>query len=283
MGKLGFGYWFVLFLDDQIMERIQRNWWWIYSLVSGIAMVFYMSAWMTAERMVNIFMGHIPMPIVAMAAISSALFYLILRWPKHQRKSPYRFASLYGFVLSAAAYIIQSAQLSPQSAFSALPIVMIVTAGLMALVYYPRALLKNIVWSSRDIYFFKTFSVAWCWSVWATMPMMFQEVHFFWSAFVVSFLLISALVIITDINENRESQSNRSMWMSVFFLALLAEVVIQLGFSAKISPGWIALCVMIPFVVFWTKKKLLTALSVDLSLIFFYGMMSINAWLNLLP
>jgi len=91
------------------------------------------------------------------------------------------------------------------------------------------------------------------------------------------------LVIITDINENRESQSNGSMWMSVFLLALLAEVVIQLGFSAKISPGWIVLSVMIPFVVFWTKKKLLTALSVDLSLVFFYGMMSINAWLNLLP
>ena len=283
MGKFGFDYRFVLFLDDQIMERIQRNWWWIYSLVSGIAMVFYMSAWMTAERMVNIFMGHIPMPIVAMAAISSALFYLILRWPKHHRKSPYRFATLYGFVLSAAAYIIQSSQLNPQSALSTLPIVMIVSAAVMALVYYPKALLKMITWSSRDVYFLKTFSVAWCWSVWATIPMMFQEVHFFWSAFLVSFLLISALVIITDINENRESQSNGSMWMSVFLLALLAEVVIQLGFSAKISPGWSVLSVMIPFVVFWTKKKLLTALSVDLSLVFFYGMMSINAWLNLLP
>jgi hypothetical protein len=265
------------------MERIQRNWWWIYSLVSGIAMVFYMSAWMTAERMVNIFMGHIPMPIVAMAAISSALFYLILRWPKDQRKSPYRFATLYGFVLSAAAYIIQSAQLGSHTSISALPIFMIVSAAVMALVYYPKALLKMITWSSRDVYFIKTFSVAWCWSVWATIPMMFQAVHFFWSAFVVSLLLISALVMITDINENRESQSSRSMWLGVFLLALLAEVVIQLGFSAKISPGWVLLCILIPFVVFWTKKKLLTALSVDVSLVLFYGMMSINAWLNLLP
>jgi hypothetical protein len=91
------------------------------------------------------------------------------------------------------------------------------------------------------------------------------------------------LVMITDINENRESQSSRSMWLGVFLLALLAEVVIQLGFSAKISPGWVLLCILIPFVVFWTKKKLLTALSVDVSLVLFYGMMSINAWLNLLP
>ncbi len=266
-----------------MIGTIQRNWWWIYSLVSGVAMVFYMSAWMTAERMVNIFIGHIPKAIVAMAAISSALFYLILRWPKHQRKSPYRFATLYGFVLSAGAYIIQSSQLSSSATFLALPIVMIVSAALMALVYYPKALLNKISWSSRDVYFVKTFSVAWCWSVWATLPMMFQEVHFFWSAFIVSFLFITALVMITDINENRGSQAVRRMWLGVFLLALMAEVVIQLGFSAKISPGWIVLSVMIPFVVFWTKKKLLTAFSVDLSLVFFYWMVSINAWLNLLP
>lgn len=265
------------------MEGIQRNWWWIYSLVSGIAMVFYISAWMTAERMVNVFMGHIPAAILAMAAVSSALFYLVLRWPKGNRKSPYRFASMYGFLLSAAAYVIQSFQLSAQNAISVLPFVMIGSGAIIALVYYPRALLKRIEWSGRDVYVVKTFSVAWCWSVWATIPMMFQEVRFFWSAFVVSFLLICALVIITDINEHRESHSRRSMWMGVFLLTLLAEVFIQVGFSAKISPGWMLLCVLIPSLVFWSRKKMLTALSVDLSLVFFYGMMSINSWLNLLP
>jgi hypothetical protein len=268
---------------DQVMEKIQQNWWWIYSLVSGIAMVFYISAWMTAERMVNVFMGHIPTAILVMAAVSSALFYLVLRWPKGNRKSPYRFASMYGFLLSAGAYVIQSFQLSGATSVTFLPLAMIGSAAIIALVYYPKALLKQIEWSGRDFYVVKTFSVAWCWSVWATIPMMFQEVRFFWSAFAVSFLLICALVIITDINENRESHSRRSMWMGVFLLTLLAEVWIQVGFSAKISPGWMVLCVLIPTFVFWTKKKLLTALSVDLSLVFFYGMMSVNAWLNLLP
>lgn len=265
------------------MEKIQQNWWWIYSLVSGIAMVFYISAWMTAERMVNLFMGHIPTAILVMAAVSSALFYLVLRWPKGNRKSPYRFASMYGFLLSAAAYVIQSFQLNAVGSLGILPIVMIGSAAIIALVYYPKALLKQVEWSGRDVYFFKTFSVAWCWSVWAMIPMMFQEVQFFWSAFVVSFLLISALVMITDINDNREKASFGSKWLGVFLLALLAEVVIQVGFSAKINPGWILLCVMVPFLVFWTQKKLLTALSVDLSLVLFYGMMSVNAWLNLLP
>ncbi|MEN9332875.1 MAG: hypothetical protein RLY35_55 [Bacteroidota bacterium] len=265
------------------MERLQRNWWWIYSLVSGGAMVFYISAWMTAERMVNLVIGHLPMTIVSMAAVSSALFYLILRWPKDQRSSPYRFAALYGFVLSAGAYIVQSAQLRSTEQSLLLPTLMIASAAIVAFVYYPKAFLKRIQWSSRNIYFLKTFSVAWCWSVWATIPMMFIEVRFFWSAFIVSILLIAALVMITDINESRIKHSLRARWMGVFLLALLAEVMIQLGFSAKIGPGWMVLCVTIPFVVFWTKKKLLTALFVDLSLVFFYGMMSINAWLNLLP
>jgi hypothetical protein len=265
------------------METLQRNWWWIYSLVSGVAMVFYISAWMTAERMVNIDMGHLSATIVAMAAISSALFYLILRWPKDQRKSPYRFAALYGFVLSAGAYLVQSAQLRSSEQQLVLPTLMITSAAIVALVYYPKAFLKRIQWSSRNIYFIKTFSVAWCWSVWATIPMMFIEVRFFWSSFFVSILLIAALVMVTDINENRESHSLRARWVSVFLLALLAEIVVQLGFSAKISPGWIVLCVSIPFLIFWTRKRLLTALFVDLSLVFFYGMMSINAWLNLLP
>jgi len=246
-------------------------------------MVFYISAWMTAERMVNLFFGHVQVTILTMAAISSALFYLVLRWPKNQRKSPYRFAAMYGFFLSAGAYVVQSYQLGTHRTLTILPIVMIGLAAVVALLYYPKALVKQIKWSGRDIYIVKTMSVAWCWSVWATIPMMFQEVGFFWSAFVVSFLLISALVLITDINESREQSSIKSMWLSVFLLALTAEVVVQLGFNAKISPGWILSSVLIPFVVFWSNKRLLTALSVDLSLVLFYGMMSVNAWLNLLP
>ena len=267
------------------MESIKRNWWWLYSLISGIAMVFYLSAWVTLERAMGA-VKPIPMEIIAMGALSSALFYMILRWPKEHRKSPYRFAALYGALLSSGAYVIQCQQFS-SSNNNAIAWLLILSACAIAAMYAPGAILKQMQGGIRKYYLAKTCAVAWCWSVWALLPLLFLNTPQIAHLFGISFLFISGMVIITDALDGHERQlffARRLQWLTVVMgLIFSAEVILHIAFKHHVISFGLVLSALPALVFSQTRYRLLAAFLVDGGLMIWYVFLSWNAVLQTLP
>ncbi len=267
------------------MEIIKKNWWWIYSVVSGIAMVFYLSAWVTLERTLNE-VQQIPFEIIAMGALSSALFYMILRWPKQHRKSPYRFATLYGSILSSGAYIVQCHQI--QSSTSGIFTWLALTIALVvALLYAPGTLIKKLDGGIRQNYLTKTFAVAWCWTVWALLPLIFIHAPHIEFLFSISFFFISALVIITDALDQGERNvffARRYLWVSVvLFLILISEGLLRYGFGYHVIPLGLFASAIPAILLAQTSYRLLAAFLVDFGLVIWYVFLTWNAFTQTLP
>ncbi|MEN9947735.1 MAG: hypothetical protein RL106_558 [Bacteroidota bacterium] len=267
------------------MEWIRKNWWWIYSLVSGVAMVFYLSAWATLCRTIGD-LKQIPFEIIAMGALSSALFYMILRWPKQHRSSPYRFATLYGAILSAGAYVVQCHQIRSIE-FSIWPWVLLVFALILAMIYAPGSLVKKWDGGIRKFYLAKTFAVAWCWTVWALLPLLFIQAPKIEVLFLISFLLIAGMVIITDALDSEERTpflAKKYNWISVVLLLIIfSEAMLKYGFGHHIMPFGLLLSA-IPAIVFsQTKFRLLAAFLVDFGLVMWYMFLNWNAFVQTLP
>ncbi len=267
------------------MESIRKNWWWIYSVVSGLAMVFYLSAWVTLGRTLGE-IQQIPFEIIAMGALSSALFYMILRWPKQQRSSPYRFATLYGAVLSAGAYIVQCHEIRSFDV-GAWPWGLLIFALILAGVYAPGSLVKKWDGGIRKFYLAKTIAVAWCWTVWALLPLLFLNIPRMPILFVISFLFIAAMVIITDALDRVERSdflAKRHKWITVvLLLVLFSEAILRLGFEYHVMPLGL-LFSAIPAIVFsQTNFRLLAAFLVDFGLVIWYVFLTWNAFVQTLP
>lgn len=267
------------------MEGIRRNWWWLYSVVSGLAMVFYLSAWVTLERNLGE-VKQIPLEIIAMGALSSALFYMILRWPKQHRKSPYRFATLYGAMLSAGAYVVQCHNIQTNGV-GVWPWVALIMAMLMAVVYAPGALNQQWDGGLRKFYLAKTIAVAWCWSVWALLPLLFLNTPNIGSLFLISFLLIAGMVIITDTLDGSERNaflSRRKNWMTtVLLLILLSESVLHFTFGHHLLPFGLIMAAFPAMVMSQTRYRLLAAFLVDFGLVMWYMFLTWNSFVQTLP
>ncbi len=263
---------------------LEKNWWWIYSIVSGLAMVFYLLSWSN----IGVFSPapSIPAEIIVMGALSSALFYMILRWPKDYRKSPYRFATLYGAILCAGAYIVKCQSIS-LLASNFWPWISLLSAIVVAMMYAPGALIRQFHGGIRNFYLAKTMAVAWCWTIWALLPLMFLGVAHLETYLGVSFLFISGMVIITDVLDGSDRNlflGRRWMWITtILALMILAEVLVQIQLSAKIEPFGLILSASPALLMAQTRYKLLAAFLVDCGLFFWYVFLAWSHWTNTLP
>lgn len=248
-------------------------------------MVFYLSAWVALERALGV-VKQIPIEVIAMGALSSALFYMILRWPKEHRKSPYRFTALYGALLSSGAYVIQCHQFSSTNSNS-FAWLLIFSAGLIAAMYAPGAILKQMQGGIRKYYLGKTFAVAWCWSVWALLPLLFLNTPHTTSLFAISFLFVSGMVIITDAldgNERNPFFNRRSRWMpAVLGLILLAEIILHFVFKHHVISFGLIFSALPALVFSQTRYRLLAAFLVDGGLMLWYMFLTWNAVVQTLP
>jgi len=263
---------------------LEKNWWWIYSLVSGLAMVFYLLSWSHIE--VDPATSKIPVEIIVMGALSSALFYMILRWPKDYRKSPYRFATLYGAILCAGAYVIQCQSISVLSS-NLWPWMLLLSAIAVAMLYAPGALIRQLHGGIRNFYLAKTFAVAWCWTIWALLPLMFLGAAHLQTYLGVSFLFIAGMVIITDVLDGSDRNhflGRRWMWISTILgLMIVAEGIIQFQLNHKIEPFGLILSAIPALIFAQTRYKLLAAFLVDCGLVFWYVFLAWSQWTNTLP
>ena len=263
---------------------LEKNWWWIYSLVSGLAMVFYLLSWTHLE--VDPATSKIPVEIIVMGALSSALFYMILRWPKEYRKSPYRFATLYGAILSAGAYVIQCQSISVLSS-NFWPWMLLLSAIAVAMLYAPGALIRQLHGGIRNFYLAKTLAVAWCWTIWALLPLMFLGATHLQTYLGVSFLFIAGMVIITDVLDGSDRNlflGRKWMWISTIVgLLALGEIIIHLQFIHKIEPFGLILSAIPALIVAQTRHKLLAAFLVDCGLVFWCVFLTWSQWSNTLP
>jgi hypothetical protein len=262
------------------LEVLRKNWWWIYSVVSGVAMVFYLSAMLKIERLFNPFLALLPKSVIAMGAISSALFYTLMRWPATKRKSAYLFACFYGLLLSGGAYIIQCFQYTERSwEWSWFQAGILILTVLFVVFYSPSSF--RLQWGKglRKYYLLKPLIVAWCWTVWALMPLIFAETIHLVQMMIMSISLIFALVLITDIIDDQVdvevktmvSQWGRSLTIVVLLIIiLLNEVFVASQLPDVMVPGIMTGMVALPLLSLIMKKNYLSALLVDAVLILLY-------------
>jgi hypothetical protein len=263
------------------LESFKKNWWWIYSLVSGVAMVFYISALLHLARLLNPELVKLSPQVIAMGAISSALFYCILRWPVQSKKSPYLFAAFYGLLLSGGAYVVQSfhyAQIPWQWSGVWTGLLMItIIAGVF---YSPQSWMTKWGFGLRRYYLVKPLVVAWCWTVWALMPLIFLQPLELFGMMLISLLFVFALVLITDIIDQNADQSTTktivTQWgvtktlVLIVVLSVFSEVLIWKVFGGLLPSGCILLASALPLLSLTLRKKYLSSLLVDGALLILY-------------
>ena len=262
------------------MELIKKNWWWIYSVVSGIAMVFYISSLLQLVRFTDSSLPKLSPQVIAMGAIGSALFYCIMRWPIKQRKSAYFFATIYALMLTCGAYIIQCYQFAnrPLGEGNVFLGILLLT-GCLAVFYSPQSIRSHWWMGLRKYYVIKPFIVAWCWTVWAMMPLLFIQADHLWGMMVTSLLFVFALVLITDIvdvSHDIKSKTMVTQWgksktiVLIFILVVSAEITLNITFENLHIKGSMLLAAGLPLMSLWLRKKYLTSLLVDGALILIY-------------
>ncbi len=236
-------------------------------------MVFYLSAMLKIERLFNPFLALLPKPVIAMGAISSALFYTLMRWPANKRKSAYLFACFYGLLLSGGAYIIQCFQYTERRWEWSWFLLGILFITLLFVIFYSPSSFR-LPWGKglRKYYLLKPLVVAWCWTVWALMPLIFVETLHLIQMMVMSISLIFALVLITDIIDDQvdvEVKTMVSQWGKVLtvvillVIVLLNEIFVAFQLPNVLAPGIMTGMVAIPLFSLLIKKNYLSALLVD--------------------
>jgi hypothetical protein len=263
------------------LESIKKNWWWIYSLVSGVAMVFYISALLHIARLLNPELVKLSPQVIAMGAISSALFYCILRWPIQNKKSPYLFAVFYGLLLSGGAYVVQSfhyAQIPWQwnRAWTGLLLITLI-AGVL---YSPQTWIAKWGFGLRRYYIVKPLVVAWCWTIWALMPLIFLQPAELAGLMLISLLFVFALVLMTDIIDKHADQSTTktivTQWgvaktvVLILLLSISSEVLIWKVLDGLLPAGRVVAASALPLLSLIFKKKYLSSLLVDSALVVLY-------------
>lgn len=249
-------------------------------MVSGLAMVFYISALLHFVRIFDPILQKLSPQIIAMGAISSALFYCIMRWPVDNRKSPYLFAAFYGLLLSGGAYVIQSfqyAQVAWQWNGMWLGLLLIT---LLAVVFYsPQSLRERWGLGLRRYYLVKPMVVSWCWTIWALMPLIFIQPPFLLNLMLISFLFVFALVLLTDIIDVQIDQHSKTMatqWgiaATMGFVVgciVLSEFFMAYFFEGKVPFGKLMMASAMPLASLFLRKKYLSSLLVDGALVILY-------------
>jgi hypothetical protein len=124
----------------------------------------------------------------------------------------------------------------------------------------------------RKYYLLKPLIVAWCWTVWALMPLIFVETVHLIPMMIMSIALIFALVLITDIIDDQtdhEVSTMVSRWgksVTIFVLLVIIgmnEIFISFQLPNVIFPGLMTTIIAIPLISLLWKKNYLSALLVD--------------------
>lgn len=275
------------------MSGLKKQWWWLYSLISGVAMAFFISALLVVMRGSRLEVPTVDARIWITGALSSAFFYLLLRWPNQHRKSAYRFSVLYMMVLTSLAYIIQCYQYGQrQGEYFTVHGLLIVSALMVGFAYSPSSFLPTNQVGLRNHYMTKSFAVAWSWSIWASMPLLFLKTYFIYQVLLIAFFMILSLVIITDIIDMGDDQSV-STWISrlgvkrglllVFFFCLLAEVGIHFLVGGRWPYGLVMASVAVPVGSLKLNRPLLSSFLVDFALIIFFASVFWLEWTGSLP
>lgn len=243
-------------------------------------MVFYLSTMLRIERTLNFALPLLPKPVIAMGAVSSALFYMVMRWPVTKKKSAYLFACFYGLLLSGGAYIIQCFQYAHRIWEWSWFLAIVLGITLVFVLFYSPSSFK-LKWGMglRKYYLLKPLIVAWCWTVWALMPLIFVETVHLIPMMIMSIALIFALVLITDIIDDQtdhEVSTMVSRWgkgVTIFVLLVIIgmnEIFISFQLPNVIFPGLMTTIIAIPLISLLWKKNYLSALLVDFVLIFLF-------------
>lgn len=243
-------------------------------------MVFYISALLHFFRIFEPGLQRLSPQIVAMGAISSALFYCIMRWPVENKKSPYLFASFYGLLLSGGAYVIQSFQFAQVTLhWNGFWVGLLLTTLLAVVFYSPHSLRERWGLGLRRYYLVKPMVVSWCWTIWALMPLIFIQPSNLLKLMLISFLFVFSLVLMTeiiDVQVDENTKTMATMWGEVVTLIcailclILSEILIGYFFESKIAFGKLMLAGLLPVFSLFFRRKYLSALLVDGALIMFY-------------
>ncbi len=243
-------------------------------------MVFYISALLHFFRVFDPTLQKLSPQIIAMGAMSSALFYCIMRWPVENKKSPYLFASFYGLLLSGGAYVIQSFQFAQATLhWNGLWLGLLFTTVLAVIFYSPQSIRDRWGLGLRRYYLVKPMVVSWCWTIWALMPLIFIQPSTLLSLMLISFLFVFALVLLTDIIDVQEDEYTKTMatqWgvavtlCCATFCIILAEISAFYFFEGKVPLGRWIIAGLLPISSLFFRKKYISALLVDGALIILY-------------